>query len=175
MRKVIKTIAKHRVNRFGILGAVNTLLDIILLNILRITTHTLSTQTRKLVVLNIISASTVAVFSFFMNKKYVFQKQDTHHTKVWLFIAVTLSGIFILQSLVIGASLPLVAPFAEFLKTICVDLKLPILSKANISFFSSNLAKVIATVVTMIWNYTLYKKLIFEESRTMPDISAPSA
>jgi putative flippase GtrA len=163
MRKVIKTIAKHRVNRFGILGAVNTLLDITLLNILRITTHTLSSQSGKLVLLNIISASSVAVFSFFMNKKFVFQKQDTHHTKVWLFIGVTLSGIFILQSLVISISLPLVKPFAQFLQTTCINLKLPVLAKANLSFFSSNLAKIIATAITMVWNYTLYKKLIFKD------------
>jgi len=164
MRKVIKTIAKHKINRFGILGVVNTLLDIILLNILRMATHTLSSQTAKLVLLNIISASSVAVFSFFMNRKFVFQKQDTHHTKVWLFVGVTLSSIFILQSLVISVSLPLVKPFAEFLQNTAINLQLPVLANANISFFSSNLAKVIATAVTMVWNYTLYEKLIFKDS-----------
>jgi len=141
---------------------VNTLLDLVLLNILRILTHTTSDQARKLVLLNILSASSVAVFSFFMNKKFVFQKEDTHHTKVWLFILVTLSGIFILQSLVISISLPLVRPLADFIQSVCISLHLPLLSNATSNFYTSNIAKIIATAVTMVWNYTLYKKIIFK-------------
>lgn len=159
MRKTITAIATHRASRFGALGVVNTLLDFLILNILRVSSHTTDTQTRKLIVLNIVSASCVAVFSFFMNKKFVFQKQDTHHTKVWLFVAITLSGIFLLQSAVISITLPLIGPFASWLQSLFSHM--PMLAGISTNFYSTNTTKVVATALTMIWNYTLYKKFVF--------------
>jgi putative flippase GtrA len=162
MKKTITTLAGHRVSRFAVLGVVNTLLDFVLLNVLRVTTHTQSSQTGRLVVLNIFSASVVALFSFFMNRRYVFRSDDTAHHKAIVFVLVTLFGIFVLQSLVISVGVPLLRPVASWLQGLAAHVGA--LDTISINFYETNLAKLLATAVTMVWNYTMYKKAVFQPS-----------
>lgn len=77
------------------------------------------------------------------------------------FLVVTLIGIFILQSIIIGFSLKLFDPLAELLMDI--GSVIPIVKNFTFNFYEANLAKAFATVASMIWNYTLYNKLIFKK------------
>jgi putative flippase GtrA len=98
-----------------------------------------------------------------MNRRYVFKNDTTKHNRVWLFIGVTLFGIFVLQSAVIALSLPILQPLASMFFRLSTEWGIPVLSGFSINFYESNMAKVVATGATMIWNYTLYKKVIFKK------------
>lgn len=153
---------KKTISRFAILGVVNTILDFLIFNILRVVTHTPSSQINKVVVINIISATCVATFSFFVSRSYVFKQKDTKTHMIIPFIATNLFGIFVLQSLVIKLLLgPLETP-AEFIQNLASIWHIPLVSNFSINFFDTNLAKVFATVVTLVWNYLIYNFVIFK-------------
>lgn len=124
--------------RFLIVGGANTAIDFGLLFILK-------ALGLPVVTANIISTTTAFCFSFFANKKYTFQSTDANVAKeIALFIAVTLFGLWVLQTLVIQIILPLVASFGW-----AYDVNLLI-------------AKLCATVVTLVWNYVMYSRVVFK-------------
>lgn len=153
---------KKTISRFAILGVVNTILDFFIFNMLRVVTHTPSSEINKVVIINIISATCVATFSFFVSRSYVFKQKDTKTHMIIPFIATNLFGIFILQSLVIKLLLgPLESP-AEFLHNLADVWNIPLVSNFSNNFFDTNLAKLMATVVTLVWNYLIYNFVIFK-------------
>lgn len=131
---------------------------------LRVLTDTQTSQAGKLIALNIISASTVAVLSFYLNRKYVFKNSDVRNSMFIPFLIVTLTGIFILQSLIIGFSLKTLDPLAELLMEI--GSVIPVVKNFTFNFYEANLAKLFATAASMIWNYTLYNKIIFRQKKS---------
>ena len=126
--------------RFGIIGGINTLIDFVLLfvftNLFGVTK----------VASNVISTSIAFCFSFLANKKYTFRSTSNKNIvrELALFITVTLFGLWVIQGVIIYLITP---PLAEFGLT--DDLALLV-------------AKLIATIVTMIWNYILYSRLVFK-------------
>ena len=160
----VKKVAKHRVSLFAVVGVINTLVDIVLLNILRVLTNTTTDQKGKLIVLNIISASTVACLSFYLNRRYVFKAHDTKNHMLGPFLLITLSGIFVLQSFIIGVTLHTFDPLANFVMDTVQNLHIPIFKDFTFNFYEANIAKVCATAASMIWNYTWYKKVIFTKN-----------
>lgn len=143
------------------IGVINTLSDFILLNLLRVLSHTQSGQTKRLILLNIISASTVASLSFYLNRKYVFKATDVRNHMFIPFLAITLTGIFIIQSAVIGFSLHYFDPLAQFIMNMVSAL--PVIKNFSLNFYETNIAKACATIVAMFWNYSLYNLLVFRK------------
>jgi putative flippase GtrA len=162
MHKHIKRIATHRVSKFAYIGVVNTLADILLLNLLRILTHTTGNKTGRLILLNIISASTVAVLSFFLNRRYVFKSQSTRNHMIVPFLLVTLSSIFVIQSFIIGVTLHGFDPIAQWTMDLVQSIGIPVVKNFSFSFYETNIAKICATAASMIWNYGWYSKVIFK-------------
>jgi len=160
MKQTVRRVAGHKVSKFAVVGVVNTLTDLVLLNILRIVTHTESGQTTKLIALNIISASTVAVLSFYLNRKYVFNAHDTRNHMFIPFLVITLSSIFIIQSLVIAFALHFFDPLATAFMN--VGAHIPIVKNFSFNFYEANIAKVCATAASMVWNFVLYNKFVFK-------------
>lgn len=146
------------------IGIVNTLTDIVLLNILRVTTNTQTSESKKIVILNVISASSVALLSFYLNRKYVFKSEETRNRMFAPFLLITLASIFILQSAIIGLSLKYLGALAESLQII--GSYLPVVKDFSINFYDANLAKLCATLGSMIWNYYFYNKFVFKNSKT---------
>lgn len=161
MKKHIKRVAKHRVSLFAVVGLINTLTDIVLLNLLRVITHTESAQTGKLIILNLFSASTVAILSFYLNRKYVFKAGHVRNHMFLPFLLITLSSIFILQSLVIGFTLHNFDGLARF----CMNIgsHLPVVGNFSFNFYEANIAKVFATSASMVWNYICYNRVVFKK------------
>lgn len=124
--------------RFLAVGGFNTLLDFGLL-------FTLKALGLPVITANIISTTTAFCFSFLANKKYTFKTTDTDiKREIVLFISVTLFGLWVLQTVVIKLVTLLLAPYG-----IATDLILLI-------------AKLLATGVTLVWNYVLYSRLVFK-------------
>lgn len=129
----------RKIGRFLVIGTANTLIDLgILLG--------LTQAGLGLVPANMISTSVALVFSYFANRKYTFQAAGTGVTQVTKFFAVTLIGMWGLQPLVMSGILSLIGE----------RLSDPI---ALIG------AKVIATGVTLVWNFVLYQYFVFAKPK----------
>jgi putative flippase GtrA len=126
--------------RFVAVGGFNTLIDIGLL-------FALKTLGLPVITANLISTTIAFCFSFFANKKYTFKSTDTNvKREIILFTIVTLFGLWVLQSVIIKL-LTTIAP-----QELSDD---PVLLGA----------KLIATVVTMIWNYVMYSRFVFVKDK----------
>ena len=130
---------KAQVGRFAIVGSVNTALDFGLLFIL-------STIGLPHLVANTISTGIAFIFSFFANKRFTFRASGTNlRREIALFIIVTLFGLWVLQNLVIWAVSPLTTSFIK---------------NADLSLLA---AKILATGVSLVWNYLMYDRVVFRK------------
>lgn len=125
--------------RFALVGGFNTALDFGILFFLT------SLGIDKLVA-NFISTSIAFVFSFFANKTFTFKTTSGDAKREFMsFMIVTLFGLWVLQPLVISGVSALL--HSTNLSTAVVLL----------------IAKLIATVVSLIWNYLLYSRVVFRK------------
>ncbi len=139
MKELTKN-SQNQLFRFGSVGIVNTVLDFCLLFIFK-------SLGLPIALSNILSTTIAFGFSFIANKKYTFKTSGTNIVReMVLFVIVTLFGLWILQNLVIMLSLPALAGLTR-----SMDLGLLF-------------AKLLATVISMIWNYLLYRSVVFKKS-----------
>ena len=143
-----------RVGKFGAVGVANTLIDFTLYNLFQ---H----YGLARLVANTLSTTVAMIFSFFANKRLVF---DTRHTRYFkeaaMFIVVTSFGLYVLQNSVIwlmvsGPLRPLLNLGLTVAHGVGID---HVVSQA---FLINNGAKVAATLVSLTWNYLTYKRVVF--------------
>lgn len=138
MEKLLKNHAEKI--RFIIVGGANTAIDfgvLFLLTFLGI----------DKIVANFFSTSVALIFSFFANKTFTFKHNEGSAKKQFaLFLVITLIGLWVLQPLVILLSTSL---FASYITNEALDLFI---------------AKLLATIVSLIWNYFLYSRLVFKKT-----------
>lgn len=144
MRSIIiqKIIKKHEDKfRFAIVGAANTTIDFVILFLLTL-------LGLNVIFSNIISTSIALIFSFFANKKFTF-KNDSAKTKLQFvyFLIITLFGLWGIQPIII-----------ELTRTI-----LELFISSNSYLLVLFIGKTIATCVTLVWNYLLYRKFVFND------------
>lgn len=125
--------------RFILVGIANTAIDFIVL--LSLTTFGL-----PLVVANFISTSVALTFSFFANRSFTFGSTGKKRSQAVRFLLVTLVGLWVLQPIVLVLAVPALEGMLSREASIVV-------------------AKLIATVVSMVWNYLLYDSLVFRKSQ----------
>lgn len=138
--KQVSENKKAEKGRFLLIGGINTLIDFGTLFIL-------TSFGLPIFASNIASTSLAFSFSFFANKKFTFKSQNSDlKRQIPLFIIVTLFGLWVLQIIVIQLlSPPLVAAGLSLTAALFV-------------------AKICAIIVTLIWNYTLYSRVVFKEN-----------
>lgn len=137
MEKLIKKHAEKL--RFGAVGGANTFLDFGILFIL------VSFGLDKLVA-NFISTSIAFLFSFFLNKSFTFKAKSGNAKKQFaLFMLVTLFGLWFIQPVILTSVAWAIS-----------GIELP-------SSVVLLVGKLLATVVTLIWNYILYAKYVFKK------------
>jgi putative flippase GtrA len=137
----VELVKKHAQKiRFGIVGIANTALDFIVLFIL------VGLGLDKIPA-NYVSTSIAFVFSFFVNKKFTFKSTTGNVKKQFaVFLIVTIIGLWVIQPLVITGVSWLLATTAW---------------SAPVVLF---VAKVVATVASLIWNYLFYSRLVFKKA-----------
>jgi len=141
-----------RVGKFGIVGVLNTVLDFTIYNVLS------SGVGLTLVQSNIISTTCAMIFSFIANKRIVFQQdQGSSAKQAVLFFAVTAFGLYVLQT----GTIKLLTDV--WLGPVSVGLAAAHLIgiAGHDQFLAKNGAKAIATLVSLTWNYIMYKKVVF--------------
>ena len=128
---------KQTAGRFAVVGVANTLLDFGVL-------FTLTSLGVNKLVANVISTTIAFIFSFFANKKFTFKSTSKNLVReMILFVIVTLFGLWGLQTGVIWATTPLLTS---------------VIGSESLGLLG---AKLVATAVSMVWNYLLYSKLVF--------------
>lgn len=100
---------------------------------------------------NIISTSVAMVISFIINKKAVFRDgRAFNHTQFVAYILVTVAGLWGLQTLAIVGISGVIHPAAHSM-----------LGSNAAKVLVPNIAKAIATVISAVWNYLWYDRVIF--------------
>ena len=126
--------------RFAVIGGFNTILDFIIL-------FGLTAVGVSSVVANIFSTGVTFILSFILNKKVTFKSGNRTKSvlirEMILFTIVTLFGLWVIQSGVIYFVSGLLRSFS--------------LNDSIVLF----LAKIIATGFSLVWNFVLYKKVVF--------------
>ena len=144
----MQEIAKKHADklRFTIVGSINTVIDFSIL----FTLTTLFNVPKELA--NFISTFVAFLFSFFANKKYTFKSTSKNLKRQFLlFTAVTLFGLWVIQTIIITAITP-------------VFTNLGVNKPAALL-----ISKLIATAASLIWNYTLYSRVVFKKSKNSSD------
>jgi putative flippase GtrA len=142
---------KH-VGKFGLVGIANTLLDFLIYNVLS------GRFGLTLVLSNIISTTCAMIFSFYGNKTLVFAKRDGSMFKQAVaFYAVTAFGLYVLQTgtihLLTQVWLWPVQTGLSFVHMLGFE--------GHDEFLVRNGVKAAATVLSLSWNYVMYKKVVF--------------
>lgn len=130
--------------RFVSVGLANTTIDFSILFVLKFFFGI------PPLVANIVSTTAAFCFSFFANKKYTFKTTGTNLTReILLFTVVTLFGLWGLQTIVIH----LVIEILNYT---------PLAGSDQIILL---IAKILATIISLIWNYILYSNVVFKSTK----------
>lgn len=132
--------------KFGIVGGINTGIDFLVLNILIYLTGI--TAGAELFVLNSISFSIAVINSYFLNKHWTFQDKtqtEQEPIKFSRFLAISVVGV-VINGLVITGITTSIAPLFGLSAVLW-----------------TNVAKLIATGVSLIWNFIGYKFFVFKK------------
>jgi putative flippase GtrA len=135
----VELVKKHAQKiRFSIVGLANTALDFILLFLF------VGLGLDKIPA-NYLSTSISFIFSFFVNKSFTFKSTTGSAKKQFaIFLIVTIIGLWVIQPLGIAGVSALLASTGW--------------SSPVILF----VAKIIATVASLVWNYLFYSRLVFK-------------
>jgi putative flippase GtrA len=126
--------------RFAIVGGANTALDFALLFLF-------VALGLNSIAANYISTSIAFIFSFFVNKSFTFKSKGGNVKKQFaLFIGITIIALWVIQPLLILAVTALLSPFGW--------------NESLVLF----IAKLVATVGSLIWNYIFYSRLVFKKA-----------
>ena len=136
-----KTLKKHAEKaRFVVVGGANTALDFFILFLLTF-------MGVDKIVANYFSTGLSLVFSFFVNKSFTFKDTSKSAKKQFsLFLIITLIGLWVIQPLIIWGVTVLLAPHS---------------ANEAVNLF---IAKLVATVASLTWNYLLYSRVVFKKT-----------
>jgi putative flippase GtrA len=135
-------VAKHAEKiRFGMIGALNTSTDFVILNVLAILFGV------PVVLANTISTGLCMVMSFLLNKKWTFRDAGQNYARqVGLFFGFTIVGMWVIGNGIIALLEPAMpSDWAEIIRV--------------------SLPKLIATVASLIWNFVTYKYIAFKKPK----------
>jgi putative flippase GtrA len=141
-----------RIGRFGLVGLINTLIDFGLYNVLS------APGRLSLVQANLISTTVAMIISFFTNRQLVFREHSgSFWRQVVSFYVVTAFGLYVLQTgtikLLTEVWLGPVNAAVMFAHTAGLS--------GHDQFVIKNTAKLIGTIVSLAWNYVMYKSVVF--------------
>jgi len=158
----VKKIVAVRLGRFVIIGICNTIINFAILNFAFYGLH------QGKLVSSFIATSCAVIFSFILNRNFVFLDKKRSAMKLVIFIAVTVSGILIVQNSIYALGIYLLHNHEVGVINLIHGLTKISLSK---NFVDVNLSNVVASFLVMVWNYNGYRLLVFRAERIGDDIS----
>ena len=146
------TLLKMKTDRlkfivFSMIGVFNTLFDLALYVVIY-------NATNSIIIANIAATSAALIGSYFLNSRLTFKGKKWSGASFALFVAVTVFGLWVLQTGVIYILTPIIKHIPES-------------AWRQLGSFEHTtktiLPKLIATGVTFVWNFIWYNKVIFKE------------
>ncbi|MBB5957643.1 putative flippase GtrA [Saccharothrix tamanrassetensis] len=126
--------------RFGLVGIANTLVDVVAYTLL-------SLAGLPMFVANLISTTAGMACSFTLNRSFTFRARTGDvRTQIVLFLLVTTVGLWVVQPILIS------------LTSGAFDGLHPVVAVVG--------PKLAALVFNLVWNYTLYNRLVFRQKET---------
>ncbi len=134
---------------FSLIGVFNTLFDLVLYVVIY-------NLTNSIIISNIAATSAAMIGSYILNSRITFKAKRWTFKSFALFVAVTVFGLWMLQTGIIYALTPAMnripehlwlnlGPFEHTVKTVA--------------------PKLVATAVTFVWNFIWYNKVIFAKDQ----------
>ena len=146
----MKRLFEHEKVRFVFAGGMNTGLDFFLLNTLVFLFGAMP------LIANVLSVSIGIMISYVLNHYFVFRSEEKLSLKTFtLFFVITGFSSLIIQSAIIIS-------FEMFFNTEFSHSIFFVRDIAENEFIELNIAKVIAVLIGMVWNFILYKHVIFK-------------
>jgi putative flippase GtrA len=126
--------------RFGLAGALNTVSDFAILNVLAMLFGV------SIIIANTISTGLCMLMSFGLNRKWTFRASGKNYGReLGLFFGFTIIGMWVIGNGIIALLVPLMPEsWAEIIRL--------------------NLPKLVATIASLIWNYLTYKYIVFRKT-----------
>jgi putative flippase GtrA len=147
-------LRKSRIVRFILVGVTNAAISFGMLNLLYYGLH------QGKIVSSIISTSCALLFSFAMNRGFVFaDKTRAIHKQFIPFAVVTVSGSFIVLNLVYILGLRLLEGNEQFIINAVHAITGVTLVE---SFIDINVSTVLGAIAAMFWNYNGYRLFVFK-------------
>ena len=154
-----------QVGKFAVVGAINTMIDVIILNALVFLgfATTIIIFGQKFLIANIISVAAAMVNSFILNKQWTFKSADKEniYLEIIKFFAITIIGMFVIHQLIFNAlyfNLPFIS---SIIVSIVHFVKLNGIFPDE--FVVLNFSKAIAIFGSLIWNFIGYKFIVFKK------------
>ncbi|MDB5160597.1 MAG: rane protein of unknown function [Candidatus Saccharibacteria bacterium] len=139
---------------FAMIGIFNTLFDMALYVVIQ-------QLTGSIVIANIAATSAALIGSYLLNSKLTFKAKKWTAQSFILFVVVTLFGLWVLQTFAIYLLTPVVGVIPEFLWRLFGPLE---------DIIKILAPKVVATVITVVWNFLWYNKVIFKDKHPEEDL-----
>lgn len=164
----------RQVGRFGLVGILNTVVDVVLLNILAVTilpkSLVLGTVTiagseitiTGLVIAGIISGTVAMINSYIFNARFTFRDRHVAKKRIVYFFVITMIGIYIIRPIIIKLFTDIWIWPSQLAYSVTNWLKLPLSQE----FDERNLALAAAIGVVLVYNYLMYKKFVFVHEKT---------
>jgi putative flippase GtrA len=147
--------AARQAGRFGLVGVLNGVIDFSLFSVLR-------AAGTPLIAANLVSVSIAMVFSFVANRRFVFANSGgSWKRQAVLFLAGTAFSMYVLQNLTI-----LIVTFwipAPLDLASSIGRAAGIDTDTGVLLVRSNAAKVIATGISLAWNFAFYRWIVFAD------------
>ncbi len=155
---------KKQVGKFAVVGVINTLVDIIILNgfVFLEFVSVLTIAGQKFLIANIISVAIATINSFILNKQWTFKSEGENiYRQIFQFLIITIIGMFVIHQIIFSALYYGLPSISNLIILIIHFLKLN--NIFSDSFITLNFAKIIAIIGSLIWNFIGYKLIVFKK------------
>lgn len=140
-----------QVGRFGLVGVLNTIIDVAVFNILAVLFYL------RPDVAGVISGSVAMINSLVFNQRFTFRVKHVGKERIVYFFVITIFGLYVIRPLVINFFTKLWLGPAGLTYQATSLLHLPFTRE----FDTRNLALAAAIVIVLFYNYIMYKKFVF--------------
>ena len=142
-----------QIGKFVSVGVLNTLVDLGFFNLFRRFKRFTATTASY-------ASTTIAMIgSYFLNKSWTFSSNGNATTEAIKFFSITILGIYVIHNgIVYLLTKKILWPGKLALKMVRL---FPFLKKMSDSFVTDNFAKVCAIAITLVYNFIMYKFIVF--------------
>ncbi len=152
-----------QIGKFAIVGILNTLIDVVILNLLVYLGFmaTLIILGQKFLIANIIAVAVAMINSFILNKQWTFKSEGSNvYLEILKFLVITIIGMFVIHQIVFNVFYYDLPSISSVIISIVYFTKLNAIFPD--AFIALNFAKGIAIFASLIWNFMGYKFFVFK-------------